>query len=196
MTKGDNSQGPQTSTDERTIAQNHLSNYNVDMKTAEDFFINNLSNLKFIHDICKQFGVDNDMIAAILANRFSGLTGRDVANYFATNGIDTTDLGGSAPTIHVKNSVQTGSVYQGNYNGTFSGYRNGTWNAIISPDGTISGSAIDNQGYNYNLQGHMRNNQMVMSDANGYITFTGAFTSSNNVSGTWKTGQGNTGTFQ
>ena len=36
------------------------------------------------------------------ADRFPGVTGKDVANYFAMNGIDATDLGGSAPTIQVK----------------------------------------------------------------------------------------------
>ena len=94
------------------------------------------------------------------------------------------------------NSDGYNTNYSGNYNGTFSGYRNGTWNVTISTDGTIIGSAVDDQGYNYSLQGHMNNNQMVMSDANGYITFTGTIASSNNASGTWKTGQGNTGTFQ
>jgi hypothetical protein len=82
-------------------AESHLASYGVSIDAANDFIMSNLSSLSFIHNTCKTFGVTNDMIAEILADDFPGLDGTTVANFFASNGIDSSDLGGSAPTVDV-----------------------------------------------------------------------------------------------
>ena len=88
-----------------TAAESHLSSYGVTMTQAKDFIMNNIADLTLIYNTCKTYGVTHDMIAEILQTTFPGLDGTTVANYFATNGINSTDLGGSAPTISVVTSI-------------------------------------------------------------------------------------------
>jgi len=82
-------------------AQEHLAKLGVTIDVAYNFIIGNLSNLESIYQTCKTFGVTNDMISEIVQHGGLKVSGEAVANYFASNGIDSTDLGGSAPSIEV-----------------------------------------------------------------------------------------------
>jgi len=88
-----------------STAESHLSSYGVTMAQAKDFIMTNIADLTLIYNTCKTYHVTNDMIAEILQTTFPDLDGTTVANYFATNGIDSTDLGGAAPTISVAISI-------------------------------------------------------------------------------------------
>jgi len=91
-------------------AREHLSNYGVTIEVAKDFIIDNIQNLSYIYDTCARYGVTNDMVAEILDTAYPGLQGVDVANYFASNGIDSDGLGGSSRTIDIVNGTgNTGS---------------------------------------------------------------------------------------
>ena len=75
-------------------AQEHLSQYGVNMQVARDFIMNNYANnLSLVHQTCKDFGVNNDMIAEILASDFPGVTGQVVSGFFDGNGFDGNTLG-------------------------------------------------------------------------------------------------------
>jgi hypothetical protein len=84
-----------------TTAESHLSDLGVSMSDAQNFIMANVDNLALIHEVSKTYDVTNDMLAEILADVYTGIDGTIVANYFATNGIDSSDLGGSVPTIGV-----------------------------------------------------------------------------------------------
>lgn len=92
-----------------STAESHLSSYGVTMAQARDFIMTNIADLNLIYNTCKTYGVTHDMIAEILQTTFPGLDGTTVANYFAANGIDSTDLGGATPTISVVTSVPAAS---------------------------------------------------------------------------------------
>lgn len=84
-------------------AQEHLSQYEgVTLQLAFDFITGHLNDLQTIYSTCKQFGVTTDMIAEILEFGGIDVSGEIVANYFADNGIDSDDLGGSVRTIYVQ----------------------------------------------------------------------------------------------
>ncbi|MCX6051083.1 MAG: hypothetical protein NTZ60_01095 [Campylobacterales bacterium] len=74
-------------------AQQHLLGYGVTMGVARDFIMNNLSNLNTVYSTCKNFGVNNDMIAEILQADFPGVNGTIVSNFFDTKGFSGAGLG-------------------------------------------------------------------------------------------------------
>ena len=74
-------------------AQTHLATYGVSMQVARDFIMNNLNDISTIHSTCLQFGVNNDMIAEILASDFPGVTGSIVSSFFDSNGFSGSTLG-------------------------------------------------------------------------------------------------------
>ena len=78
-----------------------LSSYGITMQVASDFIMNNIDNISYIHSVARDYGVTNDMLAQILQDQFPGLTGQIVANYFASKGVDSSDLGGTPPNIPV-----------------------------------------------------------------------------------------------
>lgn len=84
-------------------AQEHLQKYGVSMQVARDFIFNNLDNLGFIFETCKQFGVTNNMIAEIIN---IGFTGNDVAKYFSDHGYNAGELDAAAP-------QSSGDIYPG-----------------------------------------------------------------------------------
>ena len=93
-----------------------LSSYGITMQVASDFIMNNIDDISYIHGVAKDYGVTNDMLAQILQDQFPGLTGQVVANYFATKGIDSSDLGGTPPNIPVvddSNSQNTTDTHLG-----------------------------------------------------------------------------------
>ena len=127
-------------------------------------------------------------------NRYTAEVGQYSDGYVELSLTDNYD--GSVEIVKLTKSTNTHTVdYSGNYSGSFTGYRNGTWQATVSTNGTIIGTAVDNQGYSYSLNGQMYNNQMVMSDSSNYVTFRGDISSSGTVSGNWTTAQGNSGSF-
>lgn len=75
-----------------------LNNYGVTMKVARDFILDNISDLTTVFNTCKQFGVNNDMIADILANDFPDLSGGIVSSFFDSNGFTGSLLGFTNPT--------------------------------------------------------------------------------------------------
>jgi YD repeat-containing protein len=86
-----------------------LNSYGVTMQDASDFVMENIENISYVHGVAKDYGVTNDMLAEILYDQFPGLTGQVVANYFASKGIDSSDLGGTPPNIPVVDDSMTQS---------------------------------------------------------------------------------------
>ncbi|MCX6052631.1 MAG: hypothetical protein NTZ60_08985 [Campylobacterales bacterium] len=76
-----------------TSAQTHLATYGVSMEAARDFIMGNLNNLSLVHSTCKNFGVNNDMIAEIVQSDFPGLNATNVSNFFDNNGFSGSELG-------------------------------------------------------------------------------------------------------
>ena len=74
-------------------AAEHLSSHGVTVEVANAFIMGNLDNLELIYTTCQQFGVNNDMIAEILASNFSGLTGAVVSSFFDASGFNGNALG-------------------------------------------------------------------------------------------------------
>jgi len=126
-------------------------------------------------------------------NRFRAVLDNYSDSGFSVSVIDSFD--GSVELISLGDNQQSQTIdYSGEYNGTYSGYDSGTWEAVISSNGTISGHAISNQGYGtYSVSGTFDGTNAVFG--NSYVTFQGTITQSRNISGTWRTSQGNTGTF-
>lgn len=74
--------------------EEYLSSKGVTVEIARDFIMNNYeSNLETVFNVCKEFGVNNDMIADVLENDISGLTGEIVADFFNANAFDGDSLG-------------------------------------------------------------------------------------------------------
>lgn len=71
----------------------HLLQYDISFNTARDFILNNLNNLQNIYETSLEFGVNNDMIAELLAENYPSLTGEEVALYFDNHGFDGNQLG-------------------------------------------------------------------------------------------------------
>lgn len=80
-------------------AQEKLAELGFEVKDAQDFIYENLTSLDTIFQLCLDYGIDTDMIAEIMD--LEDVDGTAVANFFATNGIDATGLGGSLATIDV-----------------------------------------------------------------------------------------------
>jgi len=70
--------------------ESYLSKYGISIEQAYTFIMSNLNNLQLVFDTCKEYGVNNDMIADIVG---SGYTGSDVENYFNDNGFNGAELG-------------------------------------------------------------------------------------------------------
>jgi hypothetical protein len=76
-------------------------------------------------------------------------------------------------------------LYDGSYYGTYAGDDTGTWCFDIT-DGTITGSAWDNLGDEYDLSGTVSaEGEMVVGNADYFTTFVGDIDSDGNISGTW-----------
>lgn len=171
-------------------AESHLAQYGVTMSVARNYLMENLDNLFAIHDTCSTYGVTNDMLAEILAGDFPGLTGTIVADYFASNGIDSNNLGGSQRSIDVvvKKPV-IDVVNDGQYSGQYNGDLSGTFSFTVD-DTDVSGSWYNPQ-YNETgiLEGIVDNEtgdiQLSSRDTDGYpISMVGVI-SNDNLSGTW-----------
>ena len=78
-----------------------LSSYGITTQVASDFIMDNIENISYVHSVAKDYGVTNDILAEILQDQFPGLSGQVVANYFASKGIDSSDLGGTPPNTPV-----------------------------------------------------------------------------------------------
>lgn len=69
--------------------EEYLSGLDVSMKSANEFIMNNLDNLELVYNTCKQFGINNDMIADIVN---LNITGETVSNYFDNNKLNGSEL--------------------------------------------------------------------------------------------------------
>ena len=70
-----------------------LSAHGVSLDNAFAFLITNLEHPAVIHDICRQFGVTNQMISDILTEKqVQGITTDVVKGFFSSNGINSSDL--------------------------------------------------------------------------------------------------------
>ncbi|MCX6051258.1 MAG: hypothetical protein NTZ60_01985 [Campylobacterales bacterium] len=76
-----------------TSAQTHLATYAISMETARNFIMGNLNNLSLVYNTCKNFGVNNDMIAEIVQSDFPGLNATNVSSFFDSNGFSGSELG-------------------------------------------------------------------------------------------------------
>ena len=75
-------------------AEQHLADKGVSMQVARDFIINTYpTDLTTVYNVCKEYGVNNNMIAEILANDIPGVTGTVVSSYFDGNGFNGSQLG-------------------------------------------------------------------------------------------------------
>ncbi|WP_293269052.1 hypothetical protein [Neptunomonas sp.] len=73
--------------------QEHLTQFNVTMEQAQNFIMDNLSDLGTVYSACNQFSVNNDMIAEIIQDNFPGLTGEGVSSFWDSVGFDGDALG-------------------------------------------------------------------------------------------------------
>lgn len=74
-------------------AQSYLANnYGVSMETAYAFVVANLNTPQVIFDVCKQFGVTNNMLAEIVSTQLPGVDANLVANFFLGHGINPYEL--------------------------------------------------------------------------------------------------------
>lgn len=74
--------------------QEHLNQYGVSTMEALSFILDNVNNLQYVHDVCKNVGVTNSMIAELFNEFGYYFTGDDIKYVFAYNGIDSSDLDG------------------------------------------------------------------------------------------------------
>jgi len=89
--------------------EEYLSSKNVTIELARNFLLNNYeSNIETIFNTCKQYGINNDMIADILQNDFAGLTGQGIANFFTNSGFDGNTLGFNAEENKISYSLKNG----------------------------------------------------------------------------------------
>ena len=90
-------------------AEAHLASKGFTVQQARDFIMGNYANnLELVYNICKSNGVNNDMIAEILASNIAGLTGTTVSSYFDSNGFSGSALGFNA-TVTVAGVVGSSS---------------------------------------------------------------------------------------
>ncbi|VAW81067.1 hypothetical protein MNBD_GAMMA14-392 [hydrothermal vent metagenome] len=83
----------------------------------------------------------------------------------------------------------------GNYQGTFAGDDTGTWTATINSAGTLTGTVTSNTIGSVNATGSISSSgQATMSGTVGTTVFSGAFSNTGSVSGTWSDGV-DSGTF-
>ncbi len=69
-------------------AKSHLESFGVTTEQARAFILNNLDNLPYLIEVCKQFDITNSMLAEI----YGGVTPEIVVEFFKNNGIDSTTL--------------------------------------------------------------------------------------------------------
>ena len=81
-------------------ANEKLTELGFEVEETRSFIESNLADISFMYNIFLTYGIDTDMIAEIMD--IDGVDGESIANYFASLGIDSTDLGGTAPTIAVE----------------------------------------------------------------------------------------------
>ena len=130
--------------------QQYLASKGVSMDQAETFIMDNLDHPDTIYNVCRDFGVNNDMIADIVQTDFPGVNGTIVSNFFDSNGFDGSALGftqEAAPggiqgnidfsnltqysdIILVENVSQTAINETSSYAGHYAYASNSTWNGI------------------------------------------------------------------
>jgi len=87
-------------------------------------------------------------------------------------------------------------LFAGIYNGSFSGDDTGTWRVTIDNKGIISGVSVSDTSGSETVSGSISSNgQSVINGTSGTSVFSGSFTRSGNVSGTWLDDDGSSGTF-
>lgn len=91
-------------------AQQLLDNYGITIEVARDFIMSHLNDLNTVYNTCKQFGITNNMIAEIVASVAPGFNGSDVINFFASFGIDSTDLDSSNTNNNPSNSFDINNI--------------------------------------------------------------------------------------
>ena len=77
------------------IAQEYFDTYHpgITVQIARDFIMDNFSALTLVYNTLITYGINNDMVAEILASDFPGLTGEIVSDFFDSNGFNGTELG-------------------------------------------------------------------------------------------------------
>ncbi len=181
-----------------TSAQVHLATYGIGIDEASSFILSNIDNIELIYNTCKTYGVTNDMVAEILQPTYPGLGGVEVANYFALHGIDSTDLGGSLPTVAIVNTtpvsesngtdlgigipifVKTKEIYSSAHQTDSSV---DTTNFSISYDATSNQIIqVANDDYStYNLLLEFDSNGNIIKEINGTIVTTFTYDGNNRV---------------
>ena len=72
--------------------QNYLADLGISVEEAKSFIMENLDDVEKIHNVAKEFGVNNDMLAQVLQDQIPGLTKSTVEDFFSQHGIDASDL--------------------------------------------------------------------------------------------------------
>lgn len=70
------------------LAREHLASMGVSMSQAHDFIMGNLNSPSTIYQVARQFGVDSQMLADILAIEMPGLSAETVENFFSAQGFN------------------------------------------------------------------------------------------------------------
>ena len=91
--------------------QEYLATKNVTMEVAREFIMGNYqTDLANVFTVCKNYGVNNDMIADILATDLPGLTGSIVSSFFDGNGYNGNSLGFKSTSTPIAESNPTGTL--------------------------------------------------------------------------------------
>jgi hypothetical protein len=96
-----------------------------------------------------------------------------------------------------KKDKDSGFAYKGHWEGTYTGFDNGTWKADITEDGKFQGTAASNLAptFPFNVTGTVSNNGAITATySNPILTanFNGQITG-NSASGTWASDTGSIG---
>jgi hypothetical protein len=97
--------------------QEYLAGRGVNMEQAQTFIMENLDNIETIYSVCRDYGVNNDMIADVLQTSFPGLTGNMVSSVFSNNGFDGNALGFNEAAVESGGTLDLANL--GNYSAVF-----------------------------------------------------------------------------
>jgi len=134
--------------------EEYLTSKGVTMEIARDFLLNNYElNLQTVFNVCKEFGVNNNMIADILQSNIPGLTGAGVASYFDANGFNGNELDFSLKEAFkftqewIEGKTLYNVYFENGYNSESFIFNEGGSLTVISNGEMISASySIDNEG--------------------------------------------------
>jgi len=80
-------------------AEQHLAQWGITVDVAKQWILANINNLQIVYQAAQDFGISTDMLGDIVG--VGNESGTMVANYFASNGIDTDTLTGDKATISI-----------------------------------------------------------------------------------------------